>query len=80
VQERLTARKADAATEAVRPCQKACGLGRDCAAPLPMRQIPPGRQVPSSCLRYVPLVHGVSPTRPPLSWSPNRQDGGRRRG
>jgi hypothetical protein len=80
VKDRLTARKADAAKEADRQCQKACGKGRDFGAPLPMLQSPTGLQVPSSCIRCFPLVNWVSPTRPTLSWYPNRKDGGRRRG
>jgi len=80
VQDHLTARKADTAKEAVRQCQKACGMGRDFAAPLPMLSIPTGLQVSSSCIRGFPLVNWGSPTRPTLSWYPNRKDGGRRRG
>jgi len=80
VKDRLTARKADAAKEADRQGQKACGKGRDFGAPLPMLHTPTGLQVPSSCLRGFPLVNWVSPTRPTLWWYPNRKDGGRRRG
>ena len=80
MKDRWTARKADTAKEAGRQCQKACGKGRGFAAPLPMLSIPTGLQVPSSCIRCFPLVNWVSPTRPTLSWYPNRKDGGRRRG
>ena len=80
MKDRVTARKADAAKEADKQCQKAWGKGRDFGAPLPMLSMPTGLQVPSSCIRSFPLVNWVSPTRPTLGWYPNRKDGGRRRG
>ena len=80
VKDRLTARKAYAAKEADRQCQKARGKVRDFGAPLTMLDSPTGLQVPSSCLRCFPLVNWVSPTGPTLGWYPNRKEGGGLRG
>jgi hypothetical protein len=75
VKDRLTARQADAAKEALRQCHQAGGQGRDVAAPLPRPSTPAGLQVPSSGLRGGPLGTWVRPPRPTLAWSPNRKDG-----
>ena len=80
MKDRLTARKAYAAKEADRQCQKARGKGRDFGAPLTMSDTPTGLQVPSSCIRCFPLVNWVNPTGPTIGWYPNRKDGGWPRG
>jgi hypothetical protein len=72
--------KRSTAKEAERQGQKAVGRSETTELSLRMPHTPPGRQVPSSCIRNVPRVNWVSPTRPTPGWYPNRKDGGRRRG